>query len=564
MVAAICAEGEELIVGGISGQAVDAERNSRRGVEVVEGGGVEPACGGAGAACGLELCRRKHPAGGLVQIDFAVGHLGQEDEAVLQAEQLFVAGGAVEFVAVTARVHADGHVVVAVEGGDIHGEDGLSGVEVQHDVLPHAAVHVLHEAVDIAGGGGELHHGGVAEVVAAPDALHGPAVGGADGVHPFDAGHDHAVALEQPVAVVDVLVALDGRVTVGLCKVGAACAEPVADDGADPAIAVVVDDGRIFHRHRHVGGQLVDDGMAGRHLAGADVHSHQADGLEVVGKEDQLFAQRGRAAAAPCQTAAGGGSAFAAVFCAHAVVGGAPDDFNAAVGAQQVAGKIRQDDRTLPAGGNAVFSTFARSGSVDMDFVVEVGGAAGKDGFDGIVGDVAHRALLAAAGVDAEAAGDEPEVAVVVEDDGEQILLEAAAKHPLGSLFDVDVQYLFKNRQRRTLLVGGAKHQHMVVAGGADDEVAPVHKGIGALDEIATAVVPGGREKADGADFFCVEVADGQTAQERADGVIEVVEEDGRGGVGVRLFHCHVDLGADAHGEDGVGGVGVVAVVVDV
>ena len=259
MVAAIHAEGEELIVGGISGQAVDAERNSRRGVEVVEGGGVEPACGGAGAACGLELCCRKHPAGGLVQIDLPVGHLGQEDEAVLQAEQLFVAGGAVELVAVTARIHTDGHVVVAVEGGDVHGEDGLSGVEVQHDVLPHAAVHVLHEAVDIAGGGGELHHGGVAEVVAAPDALHGPAVGGADGVHPFDAGHDHAVALEQPVAVVDVLVALDGRVTVGLCEVGAACAEPVADDGADPAIAVVVDDGRIFHRHRHVGGQLVDE-----------------------------------------------------------------------------------------------------------------------------------------------------------------------------------------------------------------------------------------------------------------------------------------------------------------
>ena len=525
---------------------------------------MEPAGGGAGAACGLELCRREHPAGGLVQIDLPVGHLRQEDEAVLQAEQLFVAGGAVELVAVTARVHADGHIVVAVEGGDVHGEDGLSGVEVQHDVLPHAAVHVLHEAVDVAGGGGELHHGSVAEVAAAPDALHGPAVGGADGVHPFDAGHDHAVALEQPVAVVDVLVALDGRVTVGLCEVGAACAEPVADDGADPAIAVVVDDGRIFHRHRHVGGQLVDDRVAGGDFAGADVHSHQADRLEVVGEEHQLPAQRGRAAAAPCQTAAGGGSAFAAVFCAHAVVGGAPDDFNAAVGTQQVAGKVRQDDCTLPAGGNAVFGTLARSGSVDMDFVVEVGSAAGKDGVDGVVGDVAHRALLAAAGVDAEAAGDEPEVAVVVEDDGEQVLLEAAAKHPLGGLFDVDVQYLFKNRQRRTVLVGGTKHQHMVVAGGADDEVAPVHKGIGALDEIAAAVVLGGGEKADGADFFGIEVADGQTAQERADGVIEVVEEDGRGGVGVRLFHCHVDLGADAHGEDGVGGVGVVAVVVDV
>jgi hypothetical protein len=163
----------------------------------------------------MESVGRKHPAGGLVQIDLPVGHLGQEDEAVLQAEKLFVAGGAVELVAVTARVHTDGHVVVAVEGGDVHGEDGLSGVEVQHDVLPHAAVHVLHEAVDVAGGGGELHHGSVAEVAAAPDALHGPAVGGADGVHPFDAGHDHAVALEQPVAVVDVLVALERNKVTG-------------------------------------------------------------------------------------------------------------------------------------------------------------------------------------------------------------------------------------------------------------------------------------------------------------------------------------------------------------
>ena len=281
-------------------------------------------------------------------------------------------------------------------------------------------------------------------------------------------------------------------------------------------------------------------------------------------KKTSSWLREGEQPPPPCQTAAGGGSAFAAVFCAHAVVGGAPDDFNAAVGTQQVAGKVRQDDRTLPAGGDAVFSTFARGRERRHGLRGRGRRCRRKDGVDGIVGDVAHRALLAAAGVDAEAAGDEPEVAVVVKDDGEQILLEAAAQHPLGSLFDVDVQYLFKNRQRRTLLVGGTKHQHMVVAGGADDEVAPVHKGIGALDEIAAAVVLGGREKADGADFFGVEVADGQTAQERADGVIEVVEEDGRGGVGVRLFHCHVDLGADAYGEDGVGGVGVVAVVVDV
>ena len=58
------------------------------------------------------------------------------------------------------------------------------------------------------------------------------------------------------------------------------------------------------------------------------------------------------------------------------------------------------------------------------------------------------------------------------------------------------------------------------------------------MDEIAATVVLGGREKADGCGLLLrPEVADGQTAEEqRADGVIEVVEEDGRGGVGVRLF----------------------------
>ena len=84
------------------------------------------------------------------------------------------------------------------------------------------------------------------------------------------------------------------------------------------------------------------------------------------------------------------------------------------------------------------------------------------------------------------------------------------------------------------------------------------------MDEVAAAVMLCGGEKADGPYLLCVEVADGQTAEEGADGVVEVVEEDGGGGIGVRLFHRHMDLGADAYGEDGVGGVGVVAVVVDV
>lgn len=185
-------------------------------------------------------------------------------------------------------------------------------------------------------------------------------------VHPFDAGHDHAVALEQPVAVVDVLVALDGRVTVGLCEVGAACAEPVADDGADGAGAVVVDDGGVFHRDRHIGGQLVDDGQAGHDGTSVDIQRQQAHGVQIVGEEDQVPAEGGRAAAAPGQAATGGSVALMAVLGTHAVVAGVPDDLHAVVGPQQVAGQVRQDDRAFLAGGDAVLGTFPGDGRIDV------------------------------------------------------------------------------------------------------------------------------------------------------------------------------------------------------
>ena len=44
-------------------------------------------------------------------------------------------------------------------------------------------------------------------------------------------------------------IALDGRVTVGISKACVACAEPVAYDGADGALAVVIDDGGVINRN---------------------------------------------------------------------------------------------------------------------------------------------------------------------------------------------------------------------------------------------------------------------------------------------------------------------------
>ena len=560
----IGALGVELVVGGLSGQAVDPDGGNGLGVEVVEGDGVQPGRRGALPACCGKFCRRNDGAAGLIQVHLAVGHLRQVDKAVLQTEQLLVAGGAVQLVAVPPGIHADGHVVVAVQRRDVHGEHGPARLKIQHDVLPHAAVHILHEAVNITGGRGELHHGGVAEVVAAPDALHGPAVVGPDGIHPLDAGHDHAVALHQPVAVVDVLVALDGGIVVGFGEVRAAGAEPVADDGADGSGAVVVDDGGVFHRDRHIGGQLVDDGQTGHDGTGVDIQCQQAHGVQIVGEEDQVPAEGGRAAAAPGQTAAGGGVALMAVLGTHAVVAGVPDDLHAVVSPQQVAGQVRQDDRTLLAGGDAVFGAFPGDGRIDVDFVVEVGRASRQDGLDGGMGDIAHRALLAPTGVDAETARHEPEVALVVKDDGKELLVQRSAQHLFGCGLDVDVQHLFEHRQRGAVLVGGTEHQDVVVAGGADDEVPPVHERIGALDDIPAAVVLGGREEAPRGHLFRIQVPDGEAAQERADGVVEIVKEDGRRGIGVDLFHRHIDFRADADGQHGICGVGVVAVVVDV
>ena len=171
--------------------------------------GIAPARDFSFAAVKRKLFLRKNISRRLVEVDLSVRHFGQMDEAILQSEQLQIARRAVESVAAVARVHADGHVVVAELVGDVHRENSLARFKVQNDVLPHTGGQILHVAVDIARRGGELHNRRVAQVISRPDALHLIAGIGFDGIDTFDAGRDHAVALHQPVLVINVGIALN-------------------------------------------------------------------------------------------------------------------------------------------------------------------------------------------------------------------------------------------------------------------------------------------------------------------------------------------------------------------
>ena len=105
------------------------------------------------------------------------------------------------------------------------------------------------------------------------------------------------------------------------------------------------------------------------------------------------------------------------------------------------------------------------------------------------MGDIAENALLLALGIDAEAAGGEPEVPVVVKYHGKKILRQLLAERGLCRRLDVDVKHLFKLGKDIALLVRCAEHQYMVVAGRADDTVFGVQEGVGALDQVAAAVM---------------------------------------------------------------------------
>ncbi len=79
---------------------------------------------------------------------------------------------------------------------------------------------------------------------------------------------------------------------------------------------------------------------------------------------------------------------------------------------------------------------------VDEDGLRKVGLLAVQDCLDGRAGDVAETPCCSRSGVDAEAAGCEPEVSVVVKDHGQKILRQLLAERSLGCRLDVNVQYL--------------------------------------------------------------------------------------------------------------------------
>ena len=526
--------------------------------------GIEPAGDAALAAVLGKLLLRKHVARSLIQIHLAIGHLRQVNEAILQAQQLQIAGGAIESVAAVAGVHANGHVVVAILVGYVHGEHGFAGFKIQDDVLPHAGGQILYIAVDITGGGGQLHNRGVAQIVAAPNALHLVAVFGLDRIHALHAGGDHAVALGQPVHIVDVGVALDGGVAVRISQTRVARAKPVAHDGAHLALAVVIYDGGVFYGHLIALGQIVQHRHAGHHFAGLHIQRDQIDDFLIVGEQYQFGRQRGRAAAAPGQTAAGGLVALLAHLRASAFIGRFPYDLHALVSAQQVAVLVGQDDRALAGGGDAVFRALAGRQIAHINGLGQINGFAVQDRVDGAAGDIAHHALLRALRIDAEAAGGEPQVALVVKHHGQKILPQRLAQRGFGRGLDVDVQHLLKLRQHVAHLVSGAQHQHMVVAGGAYDAVFLIQEGIGALNHVAAAVMLLGGEIAQRLGFLGVQIADGDAAQQRHHRVAIAVKINRGGGVGVGGFIGHVDFGINAHGQHFVRAVGVIAVMMDI
>ena len=180
------------------------------------------------------------------------------------------------------------------------------------------------------------------------------------------------------------------------------------------------------------------------------------------------------------------------------------------------------------------------------------------------MGDVAHHALLLALRVDAEAAGCKPEVAVVVKDHGKKILRQLLAERSFGCRLDVNVQHLFKFRQDVSCFIGCPQHQHMVVAGGADDAVFRVQERIGTLDDVTAAVMLLWREIAQRRGFLRVQIADGDAAEQRNDCVAVAVKVNGRRSVRVGSFIGNIDLRIDAKRQDFIRRVGIVAVVVNV
>ena len=104
----------------------------------------------------------------------------------------------------------------------------------------------------------------------------------------------------------------------------------------------------------------------------------------------------------------------------------------------------------------------------------------------------------------------------------------------------------------------------MVVARGADDAVGFVKESIGALDNVTAAVMLLWREIAERLCLFGVQVADGDAAQQRHNGMAVAVKIDSGRSICIRCLIGNVDLGIDRKRQDLIRRVGVVAIVMNV
>ena len=90
-------------------------------------------------------------------------------------------------------------------------------------------------------------------------------------------------------------------------------------------------------------------------------------------------------------------------------------------------------------GGNAVFCALTGKQVIHIHRFAQIRGLSLEDCLDGIGGNVAEGALLPPVGIDAEAAGGKPEVALIVKHHSQQLLIQCLAQRRLGSSLDVDV-----------------------------------------------------------------------------------------------------------------------------
>ena len=114
-------------------------------------------------------------------------------------------------------------------------------------------------------------------------------------------------------------------------------------------------------------GQIIQNRRAGYDLSGLHVERKKLNGVCVVGEQYKVWCQCGRAAATPGKAAAGSLIAIMADLRTDTLIWRAPHNVHTFFRAQQIAVLVRQNDRTVFGGSNAVFCALAKGQPVNKD-----------------------------------------------------------------------------------------------------------------------------------------------------------------------------------------------------